>query len=44
MTGPYRFVEIAGGTHWIPEEHPDRLADAIRAVSSEYPTPRGATD
>ena len=39
VTGPYRFVEIAGGTHWIPEEHPDRLADAIRAVSSEYPRP-----
>lgn len=41
VTGSYRFVEIAGGSHWIPEEHPDRLADAILAVSSEFPAPRG---
>lgn len=37
VAGPYRFVEIHGGSHWIPEEHPDRLADAVRAVSSEFP-------
>lgn len=30
VTGPYEFVEIHGGSHWIPEEHPDRLAEAIR--------------
>jgi pimeloyl-ACP methyl ester carboxylesterase len=41
VTGPYRLVEIAGGSHWIPEEHPDRLADAIRAITSEFPAPRG---
>lgn len=41
MTGSYRLVEIAGGSHWIPEEDPDRLADAIRALSSEFPAPRG---
>ncbi|MGB9012280.1 MAG: alpha/beta hydrolase [Aeromicrobium sp.] len=25
----YRFVELAGVTHWIPDEAPDALADAI---------------
>jgi pimeloyl-ACP methyl ester carboxylesterase len=25
VTGPYRFVELAGAGHWIPDELPDRL-------------------
>jgi pimeloyl-ACP methyl ester carboxylesterase len=28
VTGPYRF-EVLDGSHWIPEEHPDRLAELI---------------
>lgn len=28
-TGPYRFVELDGISHWIPEQAPDALADAI---------------
>src|ERR671926_244141 len=35
-TGDYRFVELPGVTHWIPEQAPDRLAAAIldRVASS----------
>jgi len=29
VTGDYRFVELPGVSHWIPEEAPDRLAVAI---------------
>lgn len=29
VSGPYRYVEIPGGTHWIPEESPDLVTDAI---------------
>jgi pimeloyl-ACP methyl ester carboxylesterase len=29
VTGPYRFVELAGVSHWIPDEAPDRLAGEI---------------
>ena len=29
VTGDYRFVELAGITHWIPEQAPDQLAAAI---------------
>jgi pimeloyl-ACP methyl ester carboxylesterase len=28
-TGPYRFVELDGVSHWIPEQAPDALADAV---------------
>jgi pimeloyl-ACP methyl ester carboxylesterase len=36
VTGDYRFVELAGISHWIPEQAPDRLATAIldRVASS----------
>lgn len=30
VTGPYRMVELPGVSHWIPEEAPDALADAVR--------------
>ena len=26
VTGPYRFVELDGGSHWLPERAPDRVA------------------
>ncbi|CCG04890.1 alpha/beta fold hydrolase [Blastococcus saxobsidens] len=29
VTGDYRFVELAGITHWIPEQAPEQLATAI---------------
>jgi len=29
MTGPFAFVELDGVSHWIPEEAPGDLADAI---------------
>jgi pimeloyl-ACP methyl ester carboxylesterase len=29
VTGDYRFVELPGVTHWIPEQAPDALAAAI---------------
>ena len=29
VTGDYRYVELAGVTHWIPEQAPDQLARAI---------------
>lgn len=29
VTGPFRFVELDGISHWIPEEAPGDLADAI---------------
>ncbi|WP_406041925.1 alpha/beta hydrolase [Micromonospora sp. NBC_00898] len=31
VTGDYRFVELAGVTHWIPDEAPGPLAEAILA-------------
>ncbi|WP_369253501.1 alpha/beta fold hydrolase [Geodermatophilus amargosae] len=36
VTGDYRFVELAGISHWIPEQAPDQLASAIldRVASS----------
>ena len=36
VTGPYRFIEIPGGTHWLPDSHPDRIADAVTAIATEY--------
>ena len=29
VTGDYRFVELPGVTHWIPEQAPEQLASAI---------------
>lgn len=36
VTGDYRFVELPGVSHWIPEQAPDQLATAIldRVASS----------
>ncbi|MGZ4546098.1 MAG: alpha/beta fold hydrolase, partial [Blastococcus sp.] len=31
VTGDYRFVELHGVTHWIPEQAPGQLATAILA-------------
>lgn len=29
VTGPYRFVELDGISHWIPDQAPDELAEAV---------------
>lgn len=29
VTGPYSFVELPGVSHWVPEEEPQALADAV---------------
>lgn len=29
VTGPYRFVELAGVSHWIPEQAPEAVAGAV---------------
>jgi pimeloyl-ACP methyl ester carboxylesterase len=29
VTGDYRFVALSGVTHWIPDEAPAALADAV---------------
>ena len=42
VTGPYRFVEIPGGTHWLPDTHPGQITDAVRRLAEE--TAAGATD
>lgn len=31
VAAPYRFIVLDGASHWIPEENPDALADAILA-------------
>ncbi len=31
VEGDYRFVELNGVSHWIPDQAPDVLADAILA-------------
>ena len=30
VTGDYRFVELPGVSHWIPDEAPGPLAAAVR--------------
>ena len=29
VTGDYRFVELAGITHWVPEQAPEQVARAV---------------
>jgi pimeloyl-ACP methyl ester carboxylesterase len=31
VTGPYRFVELPGTSHWVPEEEPEHLAREVLA-------------
>lgn len=37
VTGPYRFVEIPGGTHWLPDTHPDQIAEAVATLAAAHP-------
>lgn len=43
VTGDYRFVELAGVSHWVPDEAPGALADAIVARVGEDSAAPGAT-
>jgi pimeloyl-ACP methyl ester carboxylesterase len=37
VSGPYRFLELPGVSHWIPEEAPDLLADALLPHLAAHP-------
>ena len=37
VSGPYRFLELPGVSHWIPEEAPDALTDALLPHLSAHP-------
>jgi pimeloyl-ACP methyl ester carboxylesterase len=37
VTGPYRFVELEGFDHWIPERAPERLNKELLAHLAQYP-------
>jgi pimeloyl-ACP methyl ester carboxylesterase len=37
VAAPYRFVEIPGATHWLPEEDPEAVADATLEHLAAHP-------
>ena len=37
VDGDYTFVELAGASHWIPDERPDELAAAVLAHLERHP-------
>jgi pimeloyl-ACP methyl ester carboxylesterase len=37
VAGPFRYVELRGVSHWIPDEAPDRLAELILEHIKEHP-------
>jgi pimeloyl-ACP methyl ester carboxylesterase len=37
VTGPFRYVELRGVSHWILEEAPDQLAELLLEQMREYP-------
>ena len=37
VAGPYRFVELAGVSHWIPDEEPETLAGLIAEHATAHP-------
>ena len=43
IDGPYEFVELAGASHWIPEERPADLAEAIISRAGSAATASPAT-
>ncbi len=32
VDGPYRWVDLADATHWLVDEHPDVVVDAVRSL------------
>jgi pimeloyl-ACP methyl ester carboxylesterase len=37
VSGPYRFVELPGVSHWIPEEAPEAVVDALLPHLAAHP-------
>lgn len=37
VQGPYRFLEVAGATHWLPDSHAEVVADAIIDQATQHP-------
>jgi pimeloyl-ACP methyl ester carboxylesterase len=37
VTGPYEFIELAGVSHWIPDEEPGQLAEIVAAHAEAHP-------
>ena len=37
VDGDYTFVELSGASHWIPDERPDELAEAVLAHLERHP-------
>jgi pimeloyl-ACP methyl ester carboxylesterase len=37
VEGPFRYAELRGVSHWIPDEAPDQLADLVLEHMGEYP-------
>jgi pimeloyl-ACP methyl ester carboxylesterase len=37
VEGPFRYVELRGVSHWIPDQAPDQLADLVLEHMAEYP-------
>jgi pimeloyl-ACP methyl ester carboxylesterase len=44
MAGPYTFQPIPGAGHWLPEEHPDTVADLIIEHVQRHPASAGQPD
>jgi len=43
VDGPYEFIEFTGASHWIPEERPAELAEAIISRARSATTASAAT-
>jgi pimeloyl-ACP methyl ester carboxylesterase len=37
VAGPFRYAELLGVSHWIPDEAPDQLAELVLDHIAEYP-------
>jgi pimeloyl-ACP methyl ester carboxylesterase len=37
VAGPFRYAELRGVSHWIPDEAPDQLADLVLEHMKEHP-------
>ncbi|GAA5118157.1 alpha/beta fold hydrolase [Pseudonocardia adelaidensis] len=37
VAGPFRYAELRGVSHWIPDEAPDQLADLVLEHLAEHP-------
>lgn len=43
VTGPYRYVELEGVSHWVPDEAPDALAAVLPFLPASSATATAAT-